>query len=190
MICNKKIWCIPLGILLVILVSIIIIQPGWLQRLLYPLHHEEIIFSCADKFDVDPYLITAMIRVESKFFPKALSSMGARGLMQIMPETGQWAAEEMDLANFTPDRLYEPEVNILIGVWYLASLQREFTELEMVLAAYNSGGGNVKRWLEGQEARGRAPEIKDFPFSETRFYVAKVLNDYHRYREIYQIHPN
>ncbi|NLP18921.1 MAG: lytic transglycosylase domain-containing protein [Firmicutes bacterium] len=190
MIYKKRFCCILLAILLVILVAIIIFQPRWLQRLLYPIHHEEIIFPCADKFGVDPYLVTAVIRVESKFFPKALSPMGARGLMQIMPETGQWVAEEMSLADFTPDRLYEPEINILIGVWYLASLQQEFAELKMVLAAYNSGGGNVKRWLATQESIGRAPKIADFPFPETRSYVAKVLNNYHRYREIYQKNTN
>ncbi|NLJ34417.1 MAG: lytic transglycosylase domain-containing protein [Firmicutes bacterium] len=181
---------ISLGILLVILLMVIITQPRWLQRLLYPIHHEEIIFSSADKFGVDPYLITAVIRVESKFFPRALSSVGARGLMQIMPETGRWAAREMELADFTPDQLFEPEINILIGAWYLASLQREFADLRMVLAAYNSGGGNVKRWLETQEAMGLIPDMKNFPFAETRHYVSRVLNNYRRYREIYQIKAN
>lgn len=190
MIYIKRFWGIPWGMLVVILVLIIIIQPRWLQRLLYPIHHEEIIFSCADKFGLDPYLITAVIRVESKFFPKALSSVGARGLMQIMPETGRWAAAEMDLADFTPDRLYEPEINILIGSWYLAGLRREFTELKLVLAAYNSGAGNVQRWLETQEFMGQAPEIQDFPFPETRSYVAKVLDSYRRYQEIYQMGTN
>ncbi|MGI6143631.1 MAG: lytic transglycosylase domain-containing protein [bacterium] len=172
--------------LLAVLMIILISHTGWFWRLLYPIHYEEIIFRYSRQFGVDPYLVTAVIRVESKYYPRALSSMGAVGLMQIMPETGQWVAENLGLEDFTPDSLYDPEINICIGTWYLASLQQEFGDLALVLAAYNGGRGNVKRWLEKQKAEGKTAGLEGFPFPETRSYVVKVLNNYKRYQEIYQ----
>ncbi|HHW55929.1 MAG: lytic transglycosylase domain-containing protein [bacterium] len=173
-------------LLLAVFMVLFLSHTGWLWRLLYPIHYQEIIFRCGREFGVDPFLITAVIRVESKYYPRALSPAGAVGLMQIMPETGQWVAEKLELENFTPDLLYEPEINIRIGTWYLASLQEEFGDLNLVLAAYNGGRGNVKRWLEKQRAEGQAAGLEGFPFPETRSYVVKVLHNYKRYREIYQ----
>ncbi|HHY36273.1 MAG TPA: lytic transglycosylase domain-containing protein [Firmicutes bacterium] len=173
-------------LILAVFMIYFLFHTGWLWRLLYPIHYEDVIFRYSREYGVDPYLITAVIRVESKYYSRALSPMGAVGLMQIMPETGQWVAENLGWEGFTPDLLYDPEINIQIGAWYLASLQAEFGDLDLVLAAYNGGRGNVKRWLEKQQAEGKPAGLEGFPFPETRSYVVKVLHNYRRYQEIYQ----
>ena len=155
-------------------------------RIFYPIYHKDIIISYAKEYDVDPYLVTAVIRAESKFDPEAESTAGARGLMQIMPETGEWVAEKLALEDFDREQLFQPEVNICIGTWYLSDLRDEFADIVLVLAAYNGGRGNVKQWLEMKKDRDGTLSIDELPFLETRHYVKKVLHNYRRYREIYQ----
>lgn len=186
---RKLRWILPY-LILVGVVTVVLSQSAWFWRLLYPIHHKEVMFHYAREYGVDPYLVAAVIRVESKYYPQALSPMGARGLMQVMPETGAWVAEQLGLEDFEPEQLFDPETNIRIGTWYLANLKQEFGDLTFALAAYNGGRGNVRRWLEMRQSRGETLEIEDFPFPETRVYVTKVLYNYRRYREIYQSNFN
>lgn len=156
----------------------------WIWRSLYPLPYRDTIFHFAEENRLPPLLVAAVIRVESRFRPQATSPVGARGLMQVMPETGRWAAEQLGLPTFNPDMLYQPETNIRIGAWYLGQLRREFNQdLILALAAYNGGRGNVRDWLSQNPAASYRP--KDIPFPETRDYVQRVLQDYLRYRRIY-----
>jgi soluble lytic murein transglycosylase len=156
-----------------------------LIRWYYPLHYRSILVQQASAHGLDPYLVAAVIRTESGFKPDATSSRGARGLMQIMPETGEWAARQLRLP-FSPEMLYEPEYNIRLGCWYLASLRDEFGgDLVLSLAAYNAGRSNVKRWLDERQWTGESHRLDQIPFPETRHYVAKVLRDVERYRMIY-----
>lgn len=152
---------------------------------LYPLSYKSLIFAYAEANGVDPYLVAAIIRTESGFRPDATSSQGARGLMQIMPETGRWAAARLGI-EFTPDDLYDPEYNIRLGTWYLAELLREFAgDPVLALAAYNGGRANVWRWLEERQWTGEARTLDQIPFAETRRYVARVLRDHQRYLWLY-----
>ncbi|MGI6575230.1 MAG: lytic transglycosylase domain-containing protein [bacterium] len=172
-------------LLVAVVVIMVLYHSSWFWRAFYPLHHRELIFYYAAQYGVDPYLVAAVIRVESKFYAEAESNAGARGLMQVMPETGMWVADIIGLDDFNADQLYDPEVNICIGTWYLANLSQEFDDLVLVLAAYNGGRGNVKRWLEIKEAQGEALTRDNLPFPETRSFVEKVLYNYQRYQEIY-----
>jgi len=152
---------------------------------LYPLAYKSLIFTYAEANAVDPYLVAAIIRTESGFRPDATSGQGARGLMQIMPETGRWAASRLGL-EFTPDALYDPEYNIKLGTWYLAELLREFAgDPVLALAAYNGGRGNVWTWLEQRQWTGEERTLDQIPFAETRRYVARVLRDHKRYLWLY-----
>ncbi len=149
-------------------------------RIFYPFPHRDAILHYARANDVDHLLLVAMAKAESNFNSRAVSESGARGLMQIMPDTGQWIARQMNDSTFNPECLFEPETNIKYGAWYIADLQKEFHgNTVLVLAAYNGGRGNVSEWLTRKEISGGKSTIEQIPFPETRHYVKKVLL-YHR----------
>lgn len=179
-----------LGILLFILGAIAILFLPWFWRMIYPLPYRDTIFTNAKEVEMDPYLIMAVIRVESKFRPKAQSIRGAKGLMQLMPQTAQWAAEQMG-EEYLPDELFDVEYNTKIGCWYLARLYKNFKgSLPLTLAAYNGGPGNVNQWLEEGIWDGRLETIDKIPFVETKEFIERVLNDYDTYQRIYGWYPN
>ena len=174
-----------------ILAAFFIVQTALpsIQRSFYPLHHYEHIVRNAAIYKVDPFLVSAVIRVESKFQENAVSSRGARGLMQIMPATGQWAAQQMGLKGYREDMLFDPPVNIQIGTWYLSSLSREFDgELPLIIAAYNGGRGNVSAWLKTGAWDGTYEGRGGIPYTETRAFLEKVLDSYEQYRRLYSQH--
>lgn len=151
----------------------------------YPLRYRPILFSRAEEFGLSPYLVAAVIRTESGFKPDAKSSQGARGLMQIMPETGEWVARQMGL-KYDPKLLDDPDYNVRLGCWYLAMLRREFAGDDVLaLAAYNGGRANVEQWLNSHQWTGEHATLEQIPFKETRLYVGKVMRDYRRYERIY-----
>lgn len=107
--------------------------------------------------------------------------------MQLMPETARWAADLMGLKDFELEQLFDPEVNIAIGVWYLSNLREQFDgDMVLALAAYNGGRANVLRWLREEAWSGEVETVHDIPFPETRGYVQKVLNTYQWYRRVYR----
>ncbi len=155
------------------------------QKLRYPMPYKLIVQQQANRFGVDPLLVTAVIREESRFMPKSESSAGARGVMQLMPDTAEWAAEKMGLKNYSKDQLYEPETNIMLGSWYLANLSKQFNNnLVLVLASYNGGRGRVQEWLSKGDISPQG-QIDEIPIKETREYVKKVLYSYNKYKELY-----
>ncbi|MFX4261345.1 lytic transglycosylase domain-containing protein [Pelotomaculum propionicicum] len=168
-----------LVIVLILLVAIFNADSIW--RFFYPLPYHELTLKYARAYNQDPYLLSAMMKAESSFNPKAVSEKGARGLMQIMPETGQSVASELGYRNFSPDQLFIPDININIGAWYLADLDYEFNgNVILMLAAYNGGRGNVTEWIAADKSGG-IKDIDQIPFPETRHYIQKVL----MYQKIY-----
>lgn len=155
-------------------------------RLLYPFPYREIVERWAREYRVDPRLVAAVARVESGFKPTARSSRNARGLMQVMPETGAWVAERLGMGPVEADDLYDPELNLRLGTWYLAYQVQVFNgDLALALAAYNGGSANVRRWLEEERWSGSVDDLSRIPFPETRAYVMRVLAVYERYRLLY-----
>ncbi len=154
-------------------------------RLLYPFPYREFVEKHAERHGLDPLLVAAVIREESGFDPRARSGVGARGLMQLMPRTAEWAAPKAGVRSFALEDLDDPETNIRMGCWYLAYLSRQFDgELPLMLAAYNGGEGNVARW---RKARGHeTEELLTAAFPETRRYVKRGLNTYRNYRFLYR----
>lgn len=172
--------------LLGVLMSFALQSPRVL-RLMNPLEYVEPITVYADINGIDPFLVAAIIRVESRYRNDARSSKGARGLMQIMPETGEWAARQLGFDGYSADRLFEPETNIMIGAWYYRYLLEAFhDEAAIALAAYNGGPSNVQRWLSAGTWSGRTEDIGDIPYHETARYVQRVLNMHRIYHKAYR----
>ncbi len=155
-------------------------------KLFYPMPYSDQVFKYAAGSDIDPYYLTAIIKTESSFKPDAVSPKDARGLMQIMPETGEWIANQMDLYPYHQDLLFDPETNIRMGAWYIANLEDEFAGNRIIaLAAYNGGRGNVTKWLREHKISGDLSSIGAIPFPETRNFVSKVLLNYKVYTWLY-----
>jgi soluble lytic murein transglycosylase len=153
------------------------------REITLPLHHEDIIRQQAAEKDLDPALIAAVIYAESRFSDRT-SKAGARGLMQLTPQTAHAIAVRTGGTAFTADDLATPQVNISYGAWYLRHLLDHYGGNEVLaLAAYNAGIGNVDHWLVRGGGNGLSPD--DLPFPETRAYVRKVLHARQEYRHAY-----
>lgn len=153
----------------------------------YPLSYQTLIKKYSEKYDVDPYLVAAIINVESKFDKNAVSNKNARGLMQIAPITGKWASEELNIDDFDVEDLFDPELNIMIGSWYLNVLSQEFdNNLQLILAAYNAGSGNVVRWLQNKMYSEDGKSLMIIPFNETKDFVNKVQKNISIYKILYE----
>ncbi len=182
---SKNRFSLVLWVIILIFLSAVVSFPKWIT-IFYPEPHRDIVFTAAYDNHVDPYLVFAIIRVESKFQEAAESPVGAKGLMQIMPETAQWIAAQRGIENFDIAELNQPEVNIQFGCWYIANLGQEFNhDLPLVIAAYNAGRGKVGEWLQSGQWDGSLKGIDTIPFSETKGYVENVLQNYEAYRAIY-----
>lgn len=140
-------------------------EPGFVQRLRYPLRYEQIVTAHARNYDLDPALLAAVIYTESKFDANARSGAGALGLMQLLPDTARGIALRTGGAKFVVDDLFVPELNVRYGSWYLRNLLDRYGDERTALAAYHAGQGNVDEWRE------RGVGIQ---FPETRSYVDKV----------------
>ncbi len=154
--------------------------------LLYPLDYVEYIKKYSVEYDIDPLLVASIINVESKYKKDAVSHKDARGLMQIGPTTGNWAGEELDIENYNENMLFIPEINIRIGTWYLAKLNSEFGDnLDLILAAYNAGSGNVQKWISDPIYSEDGINLDKIPFKETAEYLIKVRANLRIYNLVY-----
>lgn len=157
----------------------------------YPVGYNSTINRYAKQYDLDPYLIASIINVESSYNKKAVSPKSAKGLMQIGPQTGKWASEELDIEDYSEEMLFQPEINIMIGSWYLDRLKNEFNDdLDHILIAYNAGSGNLNKWLENEEYCQDGKNILNIPFKETEEYLVKVKHNYKIYSTIYKDYFN
>ena len=157
-----------------------------MKKYVFPYKYSEYIDSFSEEYDIDPLLVLSVIKAESNFDKNAVSRRDAKGLMQIMDETGKWAAEEIGINYFLPNMLFDAELNIKIGCWYLAKLESEFTDLDLVIAAYNGGSGNVGKWLKDEQYSKDGKKLDYIPFPETKKYVDKVKINYNIYKYLYR----
>lgn len=174
-------------VLLILFGTVYMLQAKWFWMIFHPWPYKQEMVEVGADSGVDPFLLAAIVKVESRFDPYACSDMGAVGLMQVMPSTANWVAQQMGYSNFHVDLLYQPEVNLLIGSWYLSNLLKEFDGNPVAaLAAYNAGRGNVNNWLRSGQWNGTKEDLKNIPFPETREYVKSVLRSYEIYQYLYQ----
>ncbi|HEX3274582.1 MAG TPA: transglycosylase SLT domain-containing protein, partial [Gemmatimonadales bacterium] len=154
-------------------------------RLLYPVVLEDALLAEAGEHGLDPAFVAALIRQESMFNPLATSAVGARGLMQVMPDLGGRLAQSLSYPVWDPVLLYQPDVSLQLGVFHLQELAGRYAHPVHVLAAYNAGASRVERW--SQRIGVDDPEIftERIPFAETRGYVRAIQRNEEIYRSLY-----
>ena len=155
------------------------------ERAQHPLYYGDLITLYASEQNLDPALVSAVILCESSFDPKAESRLGARGLMQLMPDTAEWIAHKYneDGAGYSFDSLYDPETNIRYGTWYLGYLSRRFGgDAKKIVCAYHAGQGNVDSWLKNPQYSADGVTLDVIPTQDTATYASRVL----RARDVYQ----
>jgi soluble lytic murein transglycosylase len=154
-------------------------------RLLYPVAEKDELSASAKANGLDPALVAGLIKQESSFNPRATSPVGARGLMQVMPDVGRSLARSRGIRNFDPERLYDPALNIQFGTAHLAGLFRSNREVAHILAAYNAGESRLARWLRKPGAGDPELFTERIPYTETRDYVRAVIRNRAFYRVLY-----
>jgi soluble lytic murein transglycosylase len=151
----------------------------------YPQGMRNDVEAIAKESQVDPDLITAVIREESHYDPEAISSVGAIGLMQLMPTTAHWVAKRINLESYSRDQLHFPSVNVRLGAHYLAFLLDRFGgEPISAVAAYNAGPESVTRWKATVNTDDRDEFVETIPFQETRSFVKRVMRSYYEYERL------
>ncbi len=152
----------------------------------YPLKYEDEVKAASKKYGVDEELIYAIIKTESNFNPNAESSAGARGLMQITPETFEWIQlYYTDENDYTADDLYDYKVNIDYGTNILSILLDMYENEDTAICAYNAGMGRVDGWLEDPKYSDDGITLKEIPISETDAYLEKVQTNKNAYIKLY-----
>ena len=153
-------------------------------NMLYPIRYTGEVEQYAAENGLDKYLVYGVIKAESNFIYDAHSGV-AVGLMQITEDTGAWIANKMQLDRYRPEDLTDPETNIKMGCFYLKYLLDYYGDLDLALAAYNAGMGNVNNWLEDSDHSKDGKTLHNIPFKETREYVERVKKYTEIYRERY-----
>ncbi len=162
------------------------VQPTAFRNLLYPLPHREYVATEARRHGVDPHLLAAILREESRFEARALSGSAARGLAQMTAQTAQRVAAAAGLGRVTPDDLYRPEVSIALGAAHLAELAREAPGGEhLIVAAYNAGAPPARLWRSYCFGPDPMEYLTKVAFEETRDYLRKVLTSREHYERLY-----
>lgn len=157
-----------------------------LERRLYPLYYTDVVEASADEFGLPPELVYAVILTESSFDPDAVSTAGAKGLMQLTDDTNEWVAWRLGEES-EPSRIFEPGLNIRRGCYLLSYLYERFGGWNEALAAYNAGVGRVDGWLDDllYSSDQKTLIIDKLPIEETRSYIAKVLKSAEKYKKLY-----
>lgn len=174
-----------IGLMLLALVFVLVVEPA-LERHTYKLLYPEQISKYSEDFTLDPYLVAAIIHCESRNRADVKSGAGAVGLMQLMPDTGEWIAGKLSIEGYTDSLLLQPNVNIRMGCWYLRFLlDRYGGDRQLALAAYNAGHGNVDKWKDDPSVYNDGKFV-DVPFPETEQYLQRVQLAYEKYKALYQ----
>jgi len=152
-------------------------EPDWYLRSRYPLEYEQVISAYANERKLHPALVAAVIYAESRFDPNVRSSAGAVGLMQLLPETGEFVARSTGGTDFVEADLRDPDINVRYGTWLLEYLRERYDgDLQSALAAYHAGPTNVDQWRRDGTGIG---------FPETQAYVDEVLRVKRVYAQAY-----
>ena len=177
------------GVAAVVVLAVAVVAPVFhdaVKEVVLPLRHEDIIRQQAHEKHLDPALVAGVIYTESRFRDQT-SRAGAKGLMQITPDTAKFIEHLSGGSTFELSDLSTPQVNIAYGAYYLRYLLDRYGDNEtLALAAYYGGEGNVDRWVDAARQKGEALSIDAIPFGETRAYVRAVQSAARQYRRSYR----
>ena len=151
----------------------------------YPFAWRSDVTAAAQRAGIEPYLVAAVVREESSYYPRAVSRAGARGLMQLMPATARPMAEHRGLAFAGGELLDDPRANLDMGTAFLGGLMREFSDPRLAVAAYNAGPARVRGWWQARRTSDVEAWVEQIPFDETRQYVKRVMLSWEEYRRVY-----
>lgn len=166
--------------------KVIRIQDKILKKV-YPIKYSEYVEKYSEENGLDKYLVYAIIKAESNFEPKATSSAGAKGLMQLMEETAVERSNIIEEKMLETNDLYDPKTNIRLGTSYFAYLLGIYNDnTVLALTAYNAGIGNVQEWVNNGTIKKDGSDIENIPYKETNNYVRKILKNYQMYLKIYE----
>ena len=156
------------------------------DRSRYPMTYAPEIRAAAAEFSLDPAYVASVVLAESSFDAEAVSSVWAIGLMQIMPATGEWIAGKLEDEPFDVQRLYQPEVNLRYGCWYLRFLLDRYDgDMYTASTAYHQGQGRVDQWLEDPQYSQDGRTLTAISSAVTDTYVNRIMESYANYQELY-----
>lgn len=150
----------------------------------YPIKYEEYVNQSSNVYGVEPELVYAIIRTESKFDATAVSSAGAIGLMQIIPSTFEWMNSKKNILSEEKD-LFSPEQNIDCGVHLISFLLSKYQNFDTAVCAYNAGIGTVDKWLADPKISQDGTSLNDIPYPETKTYLQRIKKSYRVYHDLY-----
>ena len=156
------------------------------MRSLYPLRYDDFVETYTQQYGLEKSFVLAVIKCESGFDPTAVSRVGARGLMQLMPETFQWLQSKTKETR-SDDDLFDPETSVRYGCLLLSILLRQFPEPHTAVCAYHAGMGNVENWLRDPQYSADGKTLKTVPFPATQQYVKRVLSAQKIYAWLYKL---
>lgn len=156
-----------------------------LLKTLYPCDYNEFVETYSNENNLSTDFVYAVIKCESSFDKDAVSNVGAKGLMQIMPDTFTWVRGKLkdDAAD---NEVFDPETNIKYGCYLYGYLTEKYESEEVAVAAYHAGMGNVDKWLKDEKYSDDGKTLKDIPFPTTKKYVAKVIETKKIYQKLYK----
>lgn len=146
--------------------------------IVFPTKYKNYVGAYANKYGLEPAFVYAVIKAESDFDKTAKSSSGAMGLMQLIPSTASWIAEELGFDDFENEDLFNPEVNVEFGCFYLNYLFEKFNNMRVVVCAYNAGETIVRNWID----ENGEIDVNKISYSETKTYLKRVLSFYNVYK--------
>lgn len=172
-----------IAVIVAIILTVVIVLRNVIIKINYPQKYSEYVEKYSNEYQIDKELIYAMIKSESHFKHNAISNKNAMGLMQILESTAYEVAEQLQ-KEVTKDELLNPEINICLGTKYISNLIKRYGNIELAVASYNAGIGNVDNWIEKGIIRKDGTNLENIPFKETNNYVRKIFRDYEIYKQI------
>ena len=169
-------------VLLIVLYNCVVLT----AQTLYPKRYSDLVEKAATELQVEPILLYALIETESGFDKDAVSDAGAMGLTQITPETFQWLQTKTK-TSYDDEALFEPEISIYFGGFFIKLLLEEFENVEVAFAAYHAGRGQVNEWLCDPRYSPDGETLETIPFKDTANYVEKINKNIKKYNNIYDM---
>ena len=158
---------------------------GRISQKVYPMEYAPMVRARAGEFGLEPAYVAAVILAESDYDPHAVSNANAQGMMQLLPDTAEWVAHKLG-EEYVEGSLFDAEINMRYGCWYLDFLLRRFGgDKRLASAAYHAGQGTVDKWLQNPEYSQDGVTLNVIPYKSTDAYVQRVLRYYEKYAKLY-----